>query len=144
MGKTVTLLYSANLIIFDFWDTLVSSCSEKVEWRQGAKELLEKLSDKTKAISSDASRTTITEFLESQPPYFNAIYDETHTFRRNRQTYKNLGRICNYFKVKPATAVMIGDSQTDKASARKYKIPFIEVPSAYDNKDYNLSELLKQ
>jgi len=66
MGKTVTLLYSANLIIFDFWDTLVSSCSEKVEWRQGAKELLEKLSDKTKAISSDASRTTITEFLESQ------------------------------------------------------------------------------
>ena len=142
MKALKTIPASAELIIFDFCDTLEYTLDVKSEWRPGALELLAKLSDRTKVISSDASRGMITSFLKEYETLFAAIYDESHTYRRDGKHYKNLGKICKEFHVKPANAVMIGDSDKDMRSANKYSIPFISVPDKFKDQNYNLLQLL--
>ena len=144
MKALKTIPVSAQLIIFDVCDTLEYNLNVKSEWRPGALELLSQLSDMTKVISSDVSRGMITSFLKEHESLFAAIYDESHTYRRDGKYYKNLGKIRKEFHVKPANAVMIGDSDKDMRSALKYSIPFIRVPDKFKDQNYNLLPLLKQ
>ncbi len=144
MNCIKTIPVSAELIIFDLCDTLEYTKNSKSEWRPGALELLIQLKDRTKVISSDASLGMITQFLEGYEHLFTSIYDESHSYKRNGKHYKNLSRICKEFNVKPASAVMIGDSEKDERSALKYHIPFIKVPDQFTDRNYNLLQILKQ
>ena len=116
-----------DLIILDFYDTIVHMEDEVWVPRNGIEELLEALSaeSKTLAVCSDAGEEKIAERLGELNIYFAAIYGYSNlVFDGSGIFYKNLERICQDFNVPNKNTIFLGDNHkdTDRRSAERYGI----------------------
>lgn len=137
-----------DLIIFDFYDTIVHMEDEEWVPRNGIPELLEALRDDGNilVVCSDAGEDKIRERLGNLVDYFTHIYGHSNLVYEGEVFYKNLGRICEDFGITRMESVFIGDNHkgTDERSAKKYDIEYIRVPNAREDKVHDFSQLLEQ
>jgi|SRR3989338_3528116 len=145
-----TIPQDAELIIFDFCNTLVIESDGNLKLRDDAFDLIArlKLKGKKMAISSTTSLEDITSCagILAIRPFVDRIYGEEHIIIEEGRKYKDLSRICKDFEVEPKKAVFIGDNYggIDKMSSERYSVNFIHVPSQERNPDYNLKELIEK
>jgi len=132
-----TIPLETELVIFDFYGTLILRDGRNIRARKNAQELVERLKQRgTKlAISSDMIKHDIEELLELTGigNRFDGIYDSRYVFYQNGVRLKDLGQIYRDMKVPPEKSVMVGDSHgisnqhegIDLRSARYFSIPFV-------------------
>lgn len=127
---TVTAGY--DLVIFDFYDTLVQMDEEEWIPRKGIERLLWGLqkSGKTLAVCSDAGEDLIAERLGEYKDCFVGIYGHSDLVCEDEVQYKNLALICQETGIPEERTIFVGDNNEglDQRSAEKYGINFIEVP----------------
>jgi FMN phosphatase YigB (HAD superfamily) len=119
------------LIILDMYGTLVSLHSIKKIPRPGVKDFLERHKDKTIVVFTDAhDYDLVWADLEKAgfAPYIKKVYNYPYL---DEQEYKNLGKACQDFGVKPEEAIFISDVilERDSQSSKKYGTKFVQVPT---------------
>ena len=128
-----------DLVIFDFYDTIVQLKDYWVHWvlREGIEELLDALSDRILAVCSDAGEEKIAGILGSDAKRFFGIYG--HSNLVDFGSYKDLERICLDAGVPTEKTVFIGDNRfgLDRRSAERYGIDFIQVPNGGEKYDFS-------
>lgn len=141
----VDAMVSYDLVILDFYDTIVQLEGEAWLPRRGIGELLLALqrSGKRLAVCSDAGEDRIQERLGSLVEYFAHIYGHSTLVHEDETYYKDLGRICEEQGVPKERAIFLGDNYvgTDERSAKRYGIEYIRVPNAREDRDYDFLQL---
>ncbi len=136
---------SYDLVIFDFYDTVVHMEHEAWLPRNGIPELLESLGDagKSMAICSDAGEEKIRQRLGDMLCYFREIYGSSTCFTEEGVLYKNLGLVCEEYGIQEERAVFIGDNHggADERSAKRYGMDYIRVPNGNEEHNYDFLAL---
>ena len=136
---------SYQLVIFDFYDTVVHMEDEIWLPRNGIPELLRSLGEagKSMAICSDAGEENIRQRLGDLLCYFRGIYGSSTCFIEEGALYKNLERVCEDSDIPKEKAVFIGDNHrgTDERSAQRYGIEYIRVPHGDEEHGYDFLAL---
>lgn len=149
INELESISQETELVIFDFYNTLVSLDSENaVRLRKGAFELLARLKLKRKktAIFSSSDIQEILDFPDflKIKEHLHAVYGKENIIEEDNIRYKNLEKICKDLEIEPQKAVFIGDNYNnlDKRSAEKFNINFIKIPDVINEPDYNIGLLL--
>lgn len=136
-----------DLVILDFYDTIVQMEGEEWVPRNGIPELLEALKDAGKilAVCSDAGEEHIVERLGNLVSYFVGIYGHSNLVQEDETHYKNLGCICQDTGVQKERTVFVGDNHKglDQRSGEHYSIEYVKVPNAREDKEYDFSQLVE-
>ena len=122
---------NSELVILDFYNTLVVESEDKIKLRDDIFSQIVRLRLKGKkiAISSSSPLEEILNFPEFLKirTFIWGIYGKEHIIKENGKEYKNLGLICKEMKTEPENAVMIGDNykKIDEESSKKFGVQFV-------------------
>lgn len=138
---------SYDLIILDFYDTVMHMEHEVWIPRKGIPKLLKELSEagKTLVICSDEGEGNLRQMLGGLLDHFAEVYGRSNLVYEEGTPYKNLERICEECGVPKGRAIFIGDNHmgTDKRSAERYGIKYIRVPDGREEHDYDFAQLIE-